>query len=78
MARASNVFPAPGLPTRSMLWTNDRTLFGRLFSPKFSFHQILGNKEMLTSSWKPTIRHCVQKAVNFSIEVARLNQTSKG
>jgi hypothetical protein len=27
IARASKVLPAPGLPTRSMLWTKDRTLF---------------------------------------------------
>src|SRR5690349_2667851 len=27
IARASSVFPAPGDPTRSMLWTKDRSLF---------------------------------------------------
>ena len=29
MARARRVLPAPGEPTRSMLWTKDRTLFHR-------------------------------------------------
>jgi hypothetical protein len=32
MARASNVLPAPGLPTINMLWTKDRTLFGTDFA----------------------------------------------
>ena len=46
MARASKVLPAPGLPTRSMLWTKDRTLFYRHFTEllnaiiRFSFGTI--------------------------------------
>ncbi len=39
MARASKVFPAPGDPTRSMLWTKDRTLFGAYLT-KLTVHYI--------------------------------------
>ena len=46
MARASNVLPAPGDPTSSMLRTKDRTLFYRHFTEllneiiRFSFGTI--------------------------------------
>jgi len=45
--RASNILPAPGLPTISSLWTKNHTLFSRYF-PKMWFSSNLHRQKRST------------------------------